>query len=49
MEIQFATYGSQTPVVLFKVDSGQYAPKGHAAYIGYGTIRMFVKKQSLLI
>jgi hypothetical protein len=27
MEIQFASYGSQTPVVLFKVDSGQYAPK----------------------
>lgn len=27
------SYGSQTPVVLFKVDPGQYAPKGHAAQI----------------
>jgi hypothetical protein len=26
------TYGSQTPVVLFRVDCGQYAPKGQAAF-----------------
>lgn len=34
----FQTYGSQTPVVLFRVDPGQYAPKGHAAYIHTYTI-----------
>lgn len=31
--MQVCTYGSQIPVVLFKVDSGQYAPKGQAACI----------------